>query len=193
MTPRKLQDEAGVEEVDKGWLVEGIRSWKVSLHEVDWTYRRRFHWTETGEKLPLHPRTPCYYSPMVHADGIGEESDCSPLDEEVDLNASLVGVTGAEDVIRRYEESVGMADKLDLCLDGFNNYHRPLFLGEFDDDNDVMGHSQWAEVVDQLLGGIFEPGSFTVSLNPDYGLHFMTTETSSLSGKDPLFDPSVDS
>ncbi|KAI0688457.1 hypothetical protein BC835DRAFT_309214 [Cytidiella melzeri] len=187
MSADSLRDEAGEGEDVGGLVVDSDNSWKVLLHEVDWTYRRRYLWTETGERLPAHPRPPYYCDFLACEEDCPAELGCPLFDEDVELSDSLVGVQGAEDIVTRYELAVGIAYELDSSLAIFYPTHHPLFLGELSEDESARVHSQWGELVDRLLGGIFAPGDFTVALDPEYGVNFLTVDSASLS------DTSLDS
>lgn len=157
---------------------------KVPLRKVDWTYHRRHLWTETGERLPSHPRPPYYHDSLFTVEeDWHDQSDRPSLVEDVELNASLTGVSGTEDTVKRYETAVGIAYELEPSLAVFYPTHRPLFAGEISEEETVHAHTQWAGLVDELLGGIFDPCDFTVTLDPDYGTNFMAMDTASGSGK----------
>ncbi|KAI0821172.1 hypothetical protein BC629DRAFT_1458965 [Irpex lacteus] len=167
----------GVGEGEGEWVE--VEACSVS---VDWAYRRRYLWTETGEKLPHHPRPPCLYQYFADDEGSEEEDESQSTDEDLELNAELIGVVGAEDVVRWYEVAVGITTfELDLGPPTFYSSHPPLFLGELNEDDRAVAHSQWGDLADELVGGILDPGDFTVALDPDYGMSFMGSDTASLS------------
>ncbi|KAI0087102.1 hypothetical protein BDY19DRAFT_995182 [Irpex rosettiformis] len=181
MSPRSFRDEGEGEEAGcSGIMTTGVSD-RVFLRTVDWAYHRQHLWTETGEKLPSHPRPPFYQEFFHHHEEFEQEIMHCPQDEEVELNSSLVGVLGAEGAVKWYEIAVGIAYEPNPSSIGPYQTRRPLFLGGLSEEECTATRSGWGTLVDELLGGIFKPGDFTVTLDPDFGTNFMSYETGSLS------------
>lgn len=138
------------------WVLVGSDWWQLAYADVEWRWSPRYHWTETGVKLTLHPRPPQYHGTLYNDKTQYGFDNSAPQDME--LNRFLTGVKGVEAALEVYERNVGISD---ASMPPAMSFTYQLFLPE-DTTEDIVRRSQeqWEHQVDALLGGILEPSCF---------------------------------
>ncbi|KIP08649.1 hypothetical protein PHLGIDRAFT_364943 [Phlebiopsis gigantea 11061_1 CR5-6] len=148
-------DPFEVQEDDlESWVDVSCDWWRCSYEDVEWTYVRRYHWTDTGVKLTIHSRPPCYHGTLYNAKAAyGYDDETS---HDLELNPELVGVKVTEDALEAYERDVGICDQFQ-AFPQFT-FDAGLLLPEDPSEDDIRdSREDWARQVDELLGGVLEP------------------------------------
>jgi len=136
-------------EVDEEW-------WRFPYEEVPWSYRRQFLWALDGFKYAEHPLPP-HYQVALH--NVVKESevagDVVAVEESLELNGELVGVQGAEDVMRRYEADVGIIRVGSPALRNTHSQVNPFFADELTEEDISAIQCRWDDQVRVLFGDAF--------------------------------------
>lgn len=159
----------------ESWVFVSSDWWRCSYTDVEWACVRRYHWTETGVKLTIHPQPPYYHDALYNnKEQFGQDVSQT---QDLALNRSLVGVKAAEDALGAYERNVGICDPFQTELDFM--FSAQLFLPE-DATEDVLrrGREEWVRLVEELLGGILEPSCFDLPVySPEVDGQFWRLDT----------------
>ena len=127
------------------WEIAQDDWWKTSFRAISWAYKTK----------PSHPRPPHYHDLLARGRrrriaGDAQSAARGAPASDVSLNDGLCGVRAAEEALRRYEVDVAILPSDDLsqpaeepspCLDA------------------LYAEGVWDEKVQELLGGILEPGA----------------------------------
>ncbi|PSR76119.1 hypothetical protein PHLCEN_2v8669 [Hermanssonia centrifuga] len=149
-------DDLRVEEIEEeawdDWVFIPQDWWRPSSPSVTWAYRREREWTETGVRLPFHPRPP-YYDEPAFADDNHEWC----ISADVELDPSLVGVRAAEQVLGPYEMDAGIVFPRDSFWGPLNWTRRPPLVGSVNQAQLELARQRWKAIADTFVGGILDP------------------------------------
>ncbi|CCM02964.1 uncharacterized protein FIBRA_05079 [Fibroporia radiculosa] len=126
-----------------------VGTWKVSYRTISWAYPKKRPRSSPAKPVAgLHPRPPHYHDLLYRTRHKEWVAKVSP--EDLELSSSLVGVRGAEQVLRLYEESVGI-EHIPVAATS-----EPPSSGTLGEEDLPVSQERWNDQVQALLGGVLE-------------------------------------
>ncbi|KAJ4471584.1 hypothetical protein J3R30DRAFT_3450431 [Lentinula aciculospora] len=120
---------------------------------------------------PRSPRARCkaHCQPATDVSHLAEQGDGNSAASEVDLNAELVGVTAACNVLSAYEANSGFHYKLCLDLPENDSEMHPDISCQIDEKDVAVCKENWDEMVQSLTGDFVEDMDTNSSSGSDSG------------------------
>ncbi|KAL0955610.1 hypothetical protein HGRIS_001844 [Hohenbuehelia grisea] len=188
-----------------GWVVVKHDWWRTPLGAVSWAYTPSAKDGRPVAKPPIYSASLSEHisqSPAPSAQDGADSDSMQPrlYEQDILLNSDLVGVKGAGEVVAEYETDVGF--HVHPTLDLIPSSHKassPLRY-EADEDDVALNRELWAELVQNITGGLsLEDFStdgeesptapcfsdFSPILSSERGLHSSTSTLSSIDVPEP--------
>ncbi|CDO72602.1 hypothetical protein BN946_scf184985.g21 [Trametes cinnabarina] len=125
------------------WEIVPEDWWKTSFASISWSYKE-------SKTKPRYSRPPHYHNLLARGQRRCVVLDAPSDEEDVDLNEGLSGVRAAQDALKRYEVEVSIISP-DGISDGEDSSAKCSL--------DSLKEEDWADRVQELLGGILQLGT----------------------------------